>query len=244
MNGKVLEIKGLRKSFGRQQAVDDVSLYVEEGQIVGLIGANGAGKSTTLNMTTGLIEPTSGSIMVDGVDLRRKRSAALSRMNIASTYTSLPGSLTVRENLLFYGRLYSVGHLSAKVGELIEIFDLSSMQTKLLRNLSTGQRVRVNLAKALINSPRLLILDEALSNLDPIAALRVQQYLEMWVGRNSSAILTTSHNMSDIETYCSYVYVIKAGRVIASGSPAGLKHQYSQESLARMFFAANDSGDK
>ena len=244
MNAKVLEITGLRKIFGKQLAVDDVNLYAEEGQIVGLIGANGAGKSTTLNMTTGLIEPTSGTIMVDGLDLRKKRGSALSRMNIASTYTSLPGSLTVRESLLFYGRLYSVRQVSIRVDELIEIFDLSSMRTKLLRNLSTGQRVRVNLAKALINNPRLLILDEAFSNLDPIVALGVQQYLEVWVGRNSSAILTTSHNMADIETYCNYVYVIKAGRIIASGSPAGLKHQYSQESLAQMFFAANHPGDK
>ncbi|MBG0818885.1 ABC transporter ATP-binding protein [Planomonospora sp. ID82291] len=231
----ILEATALAKRFGAVTAVHEVSLDVGAGEIIGLLGPNGAGKSTTLHMLLGLITPDSGSIRMFGLDLERHRIEVLSRINFAASYVDLPGVLQVREVLDVFARLYGVRDPKARVGELVELLDLGPLRKRKVMELSSGQRTRVQLAKALVNEPSLLILDEPTANLDPDAGDRIRSLLVRVARENGRAMLITSHNMQEVERMCDRIHFMSAGRIVASGSAAELTDVYSADSLEEVF---------
>ncbi|MGC5012388.1 ABC transporter ATP-binding protein [Streptosporangium sp. DT93] len=231
----ILEALTLVKRFGPVTAVQEVSLTVEMGEIVGLLGPNGAGKSTTLHMLLGLMTPDSGSIRMFGLDLDRNRTEVLSRINFAASYVDLPGVLQVREVLNAFARLYGVRRPRARVEEVVELLDLGPLRRRRVMELSSGQRTRVQLAKALINEPSLLILDEPTANLDPDAGDRIRGLLVRVAEESGRAMLITSHNMQEVERMCHRVHFMSQGRIVASGSAAELTSVYGAEDLEEVF---------
>ncbi|MEV0236740.1 ABC transporter ATP-binding protein [Nonomuraea sp. NPDC050786] len=231
----ILEASHLVKRFGGVTAVRDLSLSVGEGEVVGLLGPNGAGKSTTLHMLLGLITPDAGSIRLFGLDLARHRTEALSQVNFAASYVDLPGVLLVHEVLDAFARLYAVRHPRRRVEELIELFELGPLRKRQLMALSSGQRTRVQLAKALVNAPRLLVLDEPTANLDPDAGDRIRGLLSRLAGENGSAMLITSHNMREVERMCDRIHFVSDGVVVAAGSAEELAGHYGAEDLEEVF---------
>ncbi|MFF3441649.1 ABC transporter ATP-binding protein [Streptosporangium sp. NPDC002721] len=238
----ILEAVALAKRFGSVSAVREVSLTVGAGQIVGLLGPNGAGKSTTLHMLLGLITPDSGSIHMFGLDLARNRTEVLSQINFAASYVDLPGVLHVREVLDAFARLYGVRRPRARVEEVIELLDLGPLRRRRVMELSSGQRTRVQLAKALINEPSLLILDEPTANLDPDAGDRIRNLLVRVATESGRAMLITSHNMQEVERMCQRVHFMSEGRIVASGSTTELTGVYGAEDLEEVFLKVARSG--
>jgi ABC-2 type transport system ATP-binding protein len=230
-----IEVRHLRKVYGEVVAVDDLTFTVPRGAVLGLLGGNGAGKTTTIAMLLGLLEPTAGEIEVLGVDMRRRRYAALPRMNFSSPYVDLPHRLTVRQNLAFYGRLYGVKTLAHRVEEIAAHMQISPYLERPAGKLSAGQKTRVALAKALINSPQVLLLDEPTASLDPDTGDWVRGYLEAWRARTGATILMASHNMSEVERLCSDVMMMKAGRIVDRGGPQALIARYGRTNLEEVF---------
>lgn len=214
----VLEVKNLVKKFGDFVAVDNVSFSVGEGQILGFLGPNGAGKSTTTLCILGLIEKDAGEIKVFGQDISRHRSEVLQQMNYASAEFNLPWNLTVYESLLVYAKLYSVSEAKSRIGELLEIFEINDLRNKAIRELSLGQRARTNLCKALINRPKLLLLDEPMASMDPEVVDRGIKLLKKIQKEDKISILYTSHNMWEIEEVANEIVFINHGKVVARGS--------------------------
>ena len=213
----LLEIADLTKDFGGFRAVDGVSFCVRAGEIVGLLGANGAGKSTTVHMLLGFILPTAGRIRLFGLDPLQHREAVMTRVNFISPYVGFPMRLSVFENLLVYAKLYAVQNARAKIGDLLDLFDIADVANKRYAQLSSGEATRVGLCKAFLNDPDLLILDEPLASLDPRAAAHVKQLLVERQRRLT--VLLTSHNMIHVEEICPRVIFLDRGRVVADGSP-------------------------
>ena len=205
----IIEVENLVKQFGKVRAVDGLFFRVEEGTITGLLGPNGAGKTTTIQMLLDLITPTSGTIRVFGKEYHSDREDILENLNFSSPYVSLPGNLTVYENLLTFGRLYGVKHLRAKIEELGDFFEIREFLGKMTYNLSTGQLTRLNLTKALLNDPKLLLLDEPTASLDPDIADRTRQLLKRIQKEKGVTILYTSHNMEEVEEICDSVIFIQ-----------------------------------
>ncbi|MBB2913579.1 ABC-2 type transport system ATP-binding protein [Streptosporangium becharense] len=232
---RVLEAVALAKRFGPVTAVEEVSLTVAPGEIVGLLGPNGAGKSTTLHMILGLITPDSGSIHMFGQELSRHRTEVLSRINFAASYVDLPGVLHVREVLDSFARLYGLRRPRVRVAEVVELLDLGRLCRRRVMELSSGQRTRVQLAKALINEPSLLILDEPTANLDPDAGDRIRNLLVQVARENGRSMLITSHNMQEVERMCDRVHFMSGGRIVAGGSAAELTGVYGAASLEEVF---------
>src|SRR5512138_2563325 len=203
-----IDVRHLRKVYGEIVAVDDLSFTVPRGAVLGLLGGNGAGKTTTIAMLLGLLEPTAGDIHVLGIDMKRRRYAALPRMNFASPYVNLPHRLTVRQNLLFYGRLYGVRNVAHRIDELAEHMQMVSFLDRQAGKLSAGQKTRVALAKALINKPDVLLLDEPTASLDPDTADWVRSYLKRYRAEESATILLASHNMAEVERLCERVIIM------------------------------------
>ncbi len=230
-----IEVKDLVKSFGNVQAVQGLSFCVEEGTITGLLGPNGAGKTTTIQMLLDLITPTSGTIHIFGKEYQSDREAILSKLNFSSPYVSLPGNLTVHENLLTFGRLYGVTDLKGKIEELVDFFEIRDFVKKLTYNLSTGQLTRLNLTKALLNDPKLLLLDEPTASLDPDIADRTRLLLKRIQKERNVTILYTSHNMEEVEEICDKVIFIQQGRFKDEGTPADLVKKYGHEDLNDVF---------
>ncbi len=229
MNNKViLEVTNLVKKFNSFTAIDDVSFELEEGQILGFLGPNGAGKSTTIYCLLGLITPDSGQINIFGKDITEDRSKIFKEVNYASADFNLPWNLTLWENLLVYAKLYEIPEAKKRIAELLEVFEMSEFKNKAIRDLSTGLRARANLCKALLNKPRLLLLDEPMASMDPDVVDKGIKLLKQIQAEEGMAILYTSHNMWEIEEIADNVVFINHGKIVASGTPLELTRNVLQ----------------
>jgi ABC-2 type transport system ATP-binding protein len=234
---EILNARNLRKVYGNRAAVDSISFSVCEGEIVGLLGPNGAGKTTTINMILGVLSPDTGSIHIGGIDLAKRRSAALARTNFAAVYAQLPGNLTVGENLRFFGMLYETPHLKAHIDSALAAFNLEHLRNKRCGVLSSGEQTRVSLAKAMLNDPALLLLDEPTASLDPSTARDIRAYIQAFAGRGRGGVLWTSHNMAEVETVCDRVLFLSQGRILLEGDPKTLGAEHGHASLEDLFVA-------
>lgn len=230
-----LETRNLTKHFGDSIAVDGVSFAIERGVTTALLGGNGAGKTTTIAMLLGLVAPTSGEIRILGLDPARQGSAARARMNFQSPYVDMPKRLSVRRNLSIYAKLYGVPHPREKVDAVAEALQLTELLKRRTGSLSAGQATRVGIAKALINDPDVLLLDEPTASLDPDTADWVRGELETYQARSGAAILLASHNMAEVERLASRVLMMKAGRIVDDGAPADLVKTYGRANLEEVF---------
>jgi ABC-2 type transport system ATP-binding protein len=231
----ILSVSHLTKAYGSFVAVKDVSFDVPQGQIYGLLGSNGAGKTTTLSMLLGLLTPTSGTIGMFGLSMPKDRAAIAGRINFASPYVDLPGHLSIVENLSVYGRLYNVRDLKIRISELADLLKLSKVMNKSYNELSAGQKTRVSLAKALINKPSLLLLDEPTASLDPDMADWVRGIFETYQRQNNATILLASHNMPEVERLCAHVYMMNEGAIVDQGAPKALIAKYSRATMEEVF---------
>ena len=237
MSSTVLQVTDLRKQYGATVAVAGVSFSVRPNEIVGLLGPNGAGKTTTINMILGVLAPDTGSVAIDGIDLAAHRSRALERTNFAAVYSPLPGNLTVTQNLSFFGRIYGVKHLTARIEELLGQFDLMKFRDSKCGVLSSGEQTRVSLAKAVINRPQLLLLDEPTASLDPATARDIRTSIREFTLRGSGGVLWTSHNMYEVEEVCDRVLFLSHGRILLEGDPKVLPAEHGKTSLEELFIA-------
>jgi ABC-2 type transport system ATP-binding protein len=233
----VLSVDNLRKSYAGQLAVDGVSFEVGCHEIVGLLGPNGAGKTTTINMILGVLVPTSGTILIDGLDIKTDRASALSRTNFAAVYAPLPGNLTVRQNLRIFGLLYDVQNLSTRIDELLKEFDLEKFQHTRCGVLSSGEQTRVCLAKAMLNKPRLLLLDEPTASLDPSTAQEIRHQIREFATHGSGGVLWTSHNMYEVQEVCDRVLFLSHTKILLEGDPKKLPEMHGKETLEELFIA-------
>jgi ABC-2 type transport system ATP-binding protein len=231
----VLSVLDLRKQYGATVAVDGVSFEVKRNEIVGLLGPNGAGKTTTINMILGVLEPTSGSIRVEGLDISTKRSQVLERTNFAAVYAPLPGNLTVAQNLRFFGLIYCVKDLSARIETLLDQYDLRAFRDVKCGVLSSGEQTRVSLAKAMLNRPALLLLDEPTASLDPAIAREIRIKIREYAASGEVGVLWTSHNMYEVEDVCDRVLFLSHGRILLQGDPRTLPATHGKESLEELF---------
>ena len=236
-----IEIKNLTKQyqvpFKREavNAVDNLTLNIEEGEIFGFLGANGAGKTTTINMILGILAPTRGCIQIGGIDLSKRRAAALAKTNFAAVYAALPGNLTVAQNLRFFGLLYDISPLNSRIEELIAEFDLGGLRDTKCGLLSSGEQTRASLAKALLNRPELLLLDEPTAPLDPSAAQTIRAQIKALTDDRRCGILWTSHNMYEVAEVCDRVLFLSRGKVLLSGDPRLLPNEHGAASLEELF---------
>jgi ABC-2 type transport system ATP-binding protein len=235
MRDAAIEAHGLTKLYGEIVAVDHIDVEVKRGEIVGLLGGNGAGKTTTIAMILGLLLPSSGTISCLGIDMLRDRYRALRRMNFSSPYVDLPKRLTVRENLTVYAELYGIKRSRARVQRMAQDLAVSEFLDRPNGELSSGQRTRVALAKALINAPELLLLDEPTASLDPDTADFVRRYLLSYAKETGATILLASHNMLEVERLCSETIMMKRGRVVDHGAPSALIARYGRQTLEEVF---------
>lgn len=235
---RAIEVVRLAKRFGAVQAVEEVSFTVPAGATYALLGANGAGKTTTLAMILGLMTPTAGRIGVLGVDMLRHRYRVLGRMNYSSPYVDLPQRLTVRQNLTVYARLYGLREACARIAELAYELDLESFLDRPYRNMSAGQRTRVALAKALLNRPEVLLLDEPTASLDPDTADRIRTQLEEYRRASGATLLLASHNMPEVERLCDHVLMMRTGYIVDQGAPEALIARYGRDDLEQVFLDA------
>ena len=233
----VLAANNLRKLYGTTVAVEDVSFAIEAGETVGLLGPNGAGKTTTINMILGVLEPTAGSVTIEGLDVMRQRRAALQLTNFAAVYAPLPGNLTVVQNLMVFARVYGVRNRQARVSAVIDEFDLGRFRDVKCGVLSSGEQTRVSLAKAMLNEPRLLLLDEPTASLDPSTARDIRARIRLFTERGQGGVLWTSHNMLEVEQVCDRVLFLSHGRILLEGDPKSLPAQHGKATLEELFIA-------
>lgn len=222
MSQSILQVKNLTKQFGEFTAVNNISFSLEEGEILGLLGINGAGKTTTLQMLLGVLTPTSGTISYFGHNLQTHRTKILELVNFSSTYTNLPWVLTVAECLKFVSYLYAIPNRKQRIEKIVEIFQLQTLLKKQISKLSAGQKTRVNLAKALLNYPKVLLLDEPTASLDPDIAQYIREFLLNQRDSFKMSIIITSHNMNEVEEICDRVVFINKGQIIADDKPETL----------------------
>lgn len=230
-----IRVSKLTKSYNDVLAVNRLSFSVPVGTTAALLGGNGAGKTTTISIILGLLLPTRGQVSVLGVDMLKHRYDALPRMNFSSPYVDLPKRLTARENLKVYARLYGLRRPARRIGVLAEELDLTAFMDRPSGTLSAGQRTRLALAKALLNEPEVLLLDEPTASLDPDTGDRIRSYLEAYRDARRATILLASHNMAEVERLCSRVMMMRAGRIVDQGSPAELIHRYGRANLEDVF---------
>lgn len=236
MNTKiVLDIQELVKDYGTTRAVDGISFSVNTGEVVGLLGPNGAGKTTTISMVLGVLEPTAGLVLIDGVNVQSDRQEALSRTNFSAVYAQLPWNLTVYENLYIFCLLYGVKNARARVRELLREFDLEKFADMNCGRLSSGEQTRVHLAKAMSNTPRILLLDEPTASLDPSAARIIREKVRAWVTSGVGGVLWTSHNMHEVESVCDRVLFLSRGKILLEGDPKLLPQKHGKKNLEELF---------
>ncbi len=233
----VLEVKNLTKEYRQLTAVDDISFAVQPNEIVGLLGPNGAGKTTTINMILGILEPTRGSIGINGINLTTSRSKALERTNFAAVYSQIPGNLTVWENLKIFGLIYDISNLAQRVDELITEFDLERFRNTRCGALSSGEQTRVSLAKAMLNRPHLLLLDEPTASLDPATAQTIREKIRQFVSQNHGGVLWTSHNMQEVTDVCDRILFLSHGKILLEGDPKNLPQQHGKKDLEELFIS-------
>ncbi len=235
MANKVLSVKNLRKIYGDTVAVDSISFDIGRNEIIGLLGPNGAGKTTTISMILGVLEPTSGSVHIEGANIGTHRSQALRRTNFAAVYSPLPGNLTVYQNLRVFGLIYGVRNLAGRIDMLLNQFDLAAFRDEKCGVLSSGEQTRLSLAKALLNSPPLLLLDEPTASLDPAAAREVRMKIREFADHGNSGVLWTSHNMYEVEDVCDRVLFLSHGRILLEGNPKTLPREHGKRTLEELF---------
>ena len=231
----MIEINKLSKKSKNTLAGKSLSFKISKGTIIGLLGPNGCGKSTTIGMMLGLIKPTSGSVLINGKNIEKNRTNLLEKMNFISPYVELPKKLTVEENLKIYGRLYGVKSLKNKISELMEKLNLTEFKSRKTGELSSGQKNRVSLAKALINEPEILLLDEPTASLDPDVGDYIRGFIEDFASKKNATILLASHNMNEVERLCSEVMMMKNGEIIDKGKSVDLINKHGRKNLEEVF---------
>lgn len=239
----ILEARELTREFDGVKALDRFSFKLHRGEILGLLGANGAGKTTAMNCLLGLTLPSSGGLFAFGQPLQQHRVEILRRANFCSAYTALPGNLLVWQNLITFARIYGVPNARARIDELLELLEVPHLKKRVTGQLSAGESTRVNLCKALLNEPELLMLDEPTASLDPDIADKVRKVVRRAQRDLNCGILYTSHNMRDIEEVCDRVIFLHKGRIITEGTPEEIVHRFEEHSLENVFIKIARSGE-
>ena len=230
-----IEVINLSKRYKSKQAVNNISFKINENEIVGLLGPNGCGKTTTIGMMLGLLKPTNGQVLINGMDIEKNKISLLHKMNFISPYIELPKKLTVRQNLVVYGKLYNVRNLNEQIDYLSNKLRLNKLLKNVTGELSSGQKNRVSLAKALINNPAVLLLDEPTASLDPETGDFVRTFLENYKKENKISVLLASHNMDEVKRLCNSVLMMKGGIIVDRGSPDYLIKKYGRKNLEEVF---------
>ncbi|WP_440677223.1 ABC transporter ATP-binding protein [Candidatus Pelagibacter sp. HIMB1587] len=230
-----IEVINLSKSYKTKNAVNNINFKINENEIVGLLGPNGCGKTTTIGMILGLLKPTSGQVLINGKNIENNKISILHKMNFISPYIELPKKLTVNQNLIVYGKLYNIQNLNDRINFLSEKLRLGDLLDKITGELSSGQKNRVSLAKALINDPTVLLLDEPTAALDPETADFIRTFLEKYKEEKKISVLLASHNMDEVKRLCNSVMMMKDGTIVDSGTPEDLIKKYGQKNLEEVF---------
>ena len=230
-----LEVIKLTKIYNSKEAVKNISFKINKNEIIGILGPNGCGKTTTIGMILGLLKPSKGKVLINGISIEDKRVELLNDINFISPYIELPKKLSVQQNLEVYGRLYDVANLKSKIEELTERLRLNEIIYKITGELSSGQKNRVSLAKSIINNPKVLLLDEPTASLDPETGDFVRGFLEDYQKENGASILLASHNMTEVERLCSSVFMMKKGSIIDQDSPKKLIQKHGRKNLEEVF---------
>ena len=234
-----LEIINLRKDYDKKEAVKKISFKLNVNEIIGILGPNGCGKTTTIGMILGLLKPTSGKILINGEEIEKKRVEILDQLNFISPYIELPKKLTVRQNLTVYGKLYDVKKLEQKIEYLSKELRLNEILDKITGELSSGQKNRASLAKSIINDPKVLLLDEPTASLDPETGDFIRGFLKKYQNEKKTSIVLASHNMSEVERLCSSVLMMKEGSIIDQGTPKELIKKHGRKSMEEVFLKLN-----
>ena len=230
-----LEVINLSKKYNDKDAVKNISFKVKKNEIIGILGPNGCGKTTTIGMILGLLKPSSGRVLIDGIEIEKQRVDLLNQLNFISPYIELPKKLTVKQNLEVYGRLYDIKNLDDKIKDLSNKLRLGEIINKVTGELSSGQKNRVSLAKSIINDPQVLLLDEPTASLDPETGDFVRSFLEDYQKEMETSILLASHNMAEVERLCSYVLMMNKGLIIDKGHPEELIKKHGRRNMEEVF---------
>ena len=230
-----IKVVNLKKTYGTKEAVKNINFEIKENEIIGLLGPNGSGKTTTIGMILGLLKPTSGEVLINGIKIEEKPIKILQKINFISPYIELPKKLTVKQNLIVYGKLYSVKNLSEKIDYLVSKLRLENLLNRVTGELSSGQKNRISLAKAIINDPKVLLLDEPTASLDPEIGDFVRTFLENYKKEKKVSILLASHNMDEVTRLCSSIMMMKNGLIIDQGKPDDLIKKHGRKNLEEVF---------
>ena len=239
-----IEVINLSKSYKKKEAVKDISFKVQENEIIGLLGPNGCGKTTTIAMILGLLKPSRGDVLINGLKIEENRISLLHKMNFISPYIELPKKLTVKQNLIVYGKLYSVKNLNDRIEDLANKLRLKDFLKKITGELSSGQKNRVSLAKALINNPSVLLLDEPTASLDPETGDFIRTFLENYRKEKKISILLASHNMGEVKRLCTSILMMRDGLIIDSGTPEQLIKKHGRQNLEEVFLKLARNNDE
>ena len=240
----LVEVKNIKKNYGKNEAVKGISFSIKEDEILGLLGPNGSGKTTTIGMLLGLLKPTSGEIFINGQKLEGNRIEILEQINFISPYIELPKKLTVKQNLIVYGKLYKIKKIDARIEYLSEKLRMNDLLNNVTGELSSGQKNRVSLAKALINEPKVLLLDEPTASLDPEVGDFVRSFLEEYKKEKKISILLASHNMNEVTRLCKSILMMKDGIIIDKGNPEELINKHGRRNLEEVFLKLSRGDDE
>ena len=237
----IVEVKNLRKNYGEKEAVKSISFKINENEILGLLGPNGSGKTTTIGMMLGLLKPTSGDILIEGKKIEENRIEILKKINFISPYIELPKKLTVKQNLIVFGKLYKISKLDERIDYLASKLRLEDILNRITGELSSGQKNRASLAKSLINDPKVLLLDEPTASLDPEIGDFIRSFLEKYKKEKKISILLASHNMNEVTRLCKSILMMKDGKLIDSGNPEMLIQKHGRKNLEEVFLKLSRS---
>ncbi len=233
----IVEVKNLTKHFKNETALNNISFNLRYKETLGILGPNGSGKSTTIGILLGLIKASSGDVVIDNININSKhRTRILEKINFASPYTELPKRLSVKQNLEIYARLYNVVNIKKRLEEIFEYFNLEKLLNKKVGELSSGQKTRVSLAKALLNKPKLLLLDEPTASLDPVTAEFLREFIINYKKKNDISIIFSSHNMIEVERLCDQILFLRKGRILLKGTVVDILSKYKKSNLQKIYF--------